>query len=103
MVLKRPQTRPATGVAVADSKRDRADFGSTGAAALQSAAGRRPGEQYDYKTVLPGEHGDHKTVTCRSHKGYMAVTSAGVARVRRRPSSRSRDAAGTPHNPSQAS
>ena len=82
----------ATGVALADSKRGRADFGSTGADALRSAADRRPGEQSDYKTVPAGEHGDHKTVTCGSQNGYMAVPSAGVTRVRRRPVPRSRRA-----------
>jgi hypothetical protein len=81
-----------TGVALADSKRGRADFGSTGADALRSAADRRPGEQSDYKTVPADEHGDHKTVTCGSQRGYMAVTSAGVARMRRRPAPHSRHA-----------
>ena len=46
-----------TGVALAGSKRGWVDFGSTGADALRSTQGRRPGEQNDYKKVTSGEHG----------------------------------------------
>ena len=42
---------------MAGSKRGRVDFGSTGADALRSTQGRRPGEQNDYKKVTSGEHG----------------------------------------------
>lgn len=77
MARKRPQTRMATGVALADSKRGWAEFGSTGAATLRCTTGRRPSEQNDDKKVTSGEHGEYKAGTCREQKGCAAAIRCG--------------------------